>query len=43
MCLEPWNGISDFDNASGNLKEKVGIEKLEKAEVYYRALDITIL
>ena len=43
VCLEPWNGISDFDNASGNLKEKAGIEKLEKAEVYYRALDITIL
>jgi len=43
ICLEPWNGISDFDNASGNLKEKIGIEKIEKAEVYHRALDITIL
>lgn len=43
VCLEPWNGISDFDNASGNLKEKIGIEKIEKAEVYHRALDITIL
>lgn len=43
ICLEPWNGISDFDNASGNLKEKAGIEKIEKDEVYHRTLDITIL
>ncbi|MDU1910580.1 aldose 1-epimerase family protein [Fusobacterium sp.] len=43
ICLEPWNGISDFDNASGDLKEKIGIEKIKKAEVYHRALDITIL
>lgn len=43
ICLEPWNGISDFDNASGNLKEKAGIEKIEKAEVYHRELNITIL
>ncbi len=38
ICLEPWNGISDFDNASGNLKEKIGIEKIEKAEVYHRGI-----
>ncbi|BBA52987.1 aldose 1-epimerase [Fusobacterium varium] len=43
VCLEPWNGISDFDNASGNLKEKTGIERIGRAEVYHRALDITIL
>lgn len=43
VCLEPWNGISDFDNASGNLKEKAGIEKIEKDETYHKALDITIL
>lgn len=43
VCLEPWNGISDFDNASGNLKEKAGIEKIEKDEIYQKALDITIL
>lgn len=43
VCLEPWNGISDFDNASGNLKEKAGIEKIEKDEIYHKALDITIL
>lgn len=42
LCLEPWNGISDYDNASGNLKEKVGIEKIEKNETYIRELNITI-
>lgn len=42
LCLEPWNGISDYDNASGNLKEKVGIEKIEKGETYIKELNITI-
>lgn len=42
LCLEPWNGISDYDNASGDLKEKVGIEKIEKDEVFVRELNITI-
>lgn len=42
LCLEPWNGISDYDNASGDLKEKAGIEKIEKGEVFIRELNITI-
>lgn len=42
VCFEPWNGISDYDNASGELTEKVGIEKLEKNGEYIRELNITI-
>ncbi len=42
VCLEPWNGISDFDNASGDLKEKAGIEKIEMNEVYNKTLSIEI-
>lgn len=42
VCFEPWNGISDYDNASGELTEKVGIEKLEKGGQYTRELNITI-
>ena len=30
VCIEPWFGISDFENASGKLEEKIGILKLEK-------------
>ncbi len=29
VCLEPWYGITDFENATGNLKDKKGIEKLD--------------
>ena len=42
VCFEPWNGISDYDNTSGDLTEKVGIEKLEKGGKYTRELNITI-
>ncbi|WP_300359691.1 aldose 1-epimerase family protein [Fusobacterium sp.] len=42
VCFEPWNGISDFDNCSGKLEEKVGIEKIAKKETYKRAIEITI-
>ncbi len=42
VCFEPWNGISDFDNCSGKLEEKVGIEKIAKKEIYKRAIEITI-
>ena len=30
VCIEPWYGISDFENTSGKLEEKKGILKLEK-------------
>ena len=29
VCLEPWYGITDFEDATGKLEEKKGIEKLD--------------
>lgn len=34
ICIEPWNGIADFINHNKKLEEKIGINKLEKDEVY---------
>jgi hypothetical protein len=42
VCLEPWNGIADFTDASGKLEEKDGIIKLEGNEVYTVNLGIEI-
>lgn len=38
VCIEPWGGIADSVNASGNLKEKEGIIALQAAgrfEIWY--------
>lgn len=32
LCLEPWNGIADSLDASGELSEKLGIRKLAPGE-----------
>lgn len=29
VCLEPWYGLSDYNNANGELSEKEGIEKIK--------------
>ena len=42
VCLEPWNGIADFTDASGKLEDKDGIIKLEGNEVYTVNLGIEI-
>ncbi|MGB6128162.1 MAG: aldose 1-epimerase family protein [Psychrilyobacter sp.] len=42
VCLEPWNGIADFVDASGRLEEKDGIIKLEGQEKYKAILKIEI-
>ena len=42
VCFEPWNGISDYDNCSGKLEEKTGIEKISGKEIYTRAIEITV-
>lgn len=34
VCLEPWYGIADSDNASGDLTEKNGIIKLQASEQF---------
>lgn len=34
VCLEPWWGIADTTDATGNLTEKLGINKLEPNEIF---------
>ncbi|PLS07082.1 aldose 1-epimerase family protein [Neobacillus cucumis] len=34
VCIEPWFGIADTYITSGNLKEKFGINKLDKEETF---------
>lgn len=43
VCIEPWCGIPDYDNCSGNIEEKIGIETLEAKEKFVRNLEIEIL
>ena len=40
VCIEPWYGISDFENTSGKLAEKTGILKLEKDSEFFAKLII---
>ncbi|ERK54364.1 aldose 1-epimerase family protein [Leptotrichia wadei] len=40
VCIEPWYGISDFENTSGKLEEKIGILKLEAGEEFFAKLVI---
>ncbi len=30
VCIEPWYGITDFENSTGKLEDKKGIQKLDK-------------
>ncbi|MDQ0974651.1 galactose mutarotase-like enzyme [Neobacillus niacini] len=34
VCIEPWYGIADKYNTTGNLKEKFGVNKLEVGEAF---------
>ena len=43
VCLEPWCGITDYDNCTGNIEDKKGIETLEVGEKFIRNIDIEIL
>ena len=42
VCLEPWCGITDYDNCTGNIEEKKGIERLKAKEVFARNIEIEI-
>ncbi|MBC7960508.1 MAG: aldose 1-epimerase family protein [Vallitaleaceae bacterium] len=42
ICLEPWFGIADFENSTGNFKEKGGIRTLAKGEVFTCAFSVKI-
>ncbi|PAV31134.1 aldose epimerase [Virgibacillus profundi] len=34
VCIEPWHGIADMHDTSGNLKDKFGINKLGAGEIF---------
>ncbi|WP_257720970.1 hypothetical protein [Leptotrichia sp. oral taxon 847] len=40
MCIEPWYGISDFEDCTGKLEDKKGILKLEKDKTFTAKLVI---
>lgn len=42
ICLEPWNGLPDYTNATGKLEEKRECEVLRIGEIYTRAIEIEI-
>ena len=43
MCLEPWAGLPDFEDADGELTHKRGIMKLEKGGIYTGEHTVTLL
>lgn len=43
ICIEPWQGYSDAENASGNIIEKEGIVLLPPGEEYTNKVEIIIL
>ena len=42
VCVEPWCGIADSVNTSGNLKEKEGINCLLPNDVFERTWTVEV-
>lgn len=42
VCIEPWYGHSDFEDFTGELKDKAGIEKLNIGENFNASYDLFI-
>jgi galactose mutarotase-like enzyme len=42
VCIEPWCGIADSVNASGNLEEKEGINVLQPQEIFIASFTINL-
>ena len=42
VCIEPWCGIADSVNASGNLTEKEGINALSSKEIFVRSWSVEL-
>ena len=42
ICIEPWAGIADTTDATGNIEEKMGMNHLLKGEVFTGQYMITI-
>lgn len=43
ICIEPWAGLPDYEDADGELTHKRGILRLEKGETYLGEHTITLL
>lgn len=41
VCIEPWYGIADMHNTTGDLKEKFGINRLAANETFQRDYTMT--
>ncbi|MFT6745939.1 MAG: galactose mutarotase-like enzyme [Glaciecola sp.] len=42
ICIEPWQGIADYQDASGILSEKFGIVKLKSNDVFVASYSVSI-
>lgn len=42
VCIEPWQGVADSVNASGNLNEKEGILSIEPNEMYSKSWSVLV-
>ncbi|MDC9284378.1 aldose 1-epimerase family protein, partial [Clostridioides difficile] len=42
VCLEPWWGIADTIDASGELSEKFGVNELAAGETFNASYEITV-
>ncbi len=42
LCIEPWSGLPDFEDTSGDIKQKAGIMSLEAGGVYSNVHTITV-
>lgn len=42
VCIEPWYGLSDFADFNGELKDKIGIEKLNVNESFEASYTVSI-
>lgn len=43
LCIEPWQGMADFDSHNGNFKTKFGVLSLEKEKDHSCGYDISVL
>ena len=42
LCIEPWHGLADYADFKGELKDKVGIRKLEVGETFTTEMDFVV-
>lgn len=42
LCIEPWDGLPDYDNTTSNIEEKETIIKLENNNTYETGYEITL-